>query len=121
MARGHYYLDKANAKLTGVCSGLADYTGIDPLWVRVATVFLTLFVSFITIPIYILTAVLADKKPMSRYSEIEEERLLRKMQRAGRNGRTRSELSDIYRRVAEIEARYSTSSARLAAEIDSLR
>jgi len=121
VARGHFYLDKANAKLAGVCSGLADYTGVDPLWVRIAVVFLTLFVSFITIPIYIVTALVADKRPLSLYSEVEEERLLRRLERARRKGRARSDLSDIDRRVAEIEAHYSTSNARLAAEIDSLR
>ena len=121
MARGHFYLDKANAKLAGVCSGLADYTGVDPLWVRIAVVFLTLFVSFITIPIYIVTALVADKRPLSLYSEVEEERLLRRLERARRKGRARFDLSDIDRRVAEIEAHYSTSNARLAAEIDSLR
>lgn len=121
VARGEFYLDKSNAKLSGVCAGLADYTGVDALWVRIAVVFLTLAVSFITIPMYIIAAVAANKKPMSHYSEVEEERLLRRMQRDRSKSRYRSELSDMDRRVAEIEARYSTSNARLAAEIDSLR
>ncbi|MEW9855397.1 PspC domain-containing protein [Novosphingobium sp. M1R2S20] len=121
MARGHFYLDKSNAKLAGVCSGLADYTGVDPLWVRIATVFLTLFVSFITIPIYVVTALVADKKPFSHYSEAEEERMLRRMSRRRNKHRVRSELSDLDRRVAEVERHYSSSNARLAAEIDSLR
>lgn len=121
VARGQFYLDKSNAKLAGVCAGVADYTGVDALWVRIATVFLTLFVSFITIPIYIVTALAANKRPMALYSEIEEERLLRRLHRSRSKSRYRSELSDMDRRVAEIEARYSTSNARLAAEIDSLR
>ena len=28
------YRDKTNAKLMGVCSGIADYTGVDTFWVR---------------------------------------------------------------------------------------
>ncbi len=32
-----FYLDKQNAKWLGVCSGLAAYSGVDVLWVRVAT------------------------------------------------------------------------------------
>ena len=121
VAREKFYLDKSNAKLSGVCAGLANYTGVDTLWVRIAVVFLTLAVSFITIPMYIVAAVAANKKPMSHYSEVDEERLLRRMQRDRSKSRYRSELSDMDRRVAEIEARYSTSNARLAAEIDSLR
>ena len=30
------YRDKQNAKLLGVCSGIADYTGVNVLWVRLA-------------------------------------------------------------------------------------
>ncbi len=134
MSRGQFYLDKSNAKLAGVCSGIADYTGVDTLWVRIAAVLLTFFVSFVTIPIYIAVALMADKRPMSLYSEAEEERLLRRMERRrnrqgygllrstpNRSGRLRSELSDIDRRVAEMEAHYTSSNSRLAAEIDSLR
>lgn len=121
VARGQFYLDKSNAKLSGVCAGLADYTGVDALWVRIAVVFLTLFVSFITIPMYIVTALAANKRPMALYSEAEEERLLRRMERTRGRGRVRSELSDIDRRVADMEAHYAGSNARLAAEIDSLR
>ena len=30
-----FYRDKVNGKFMGVCSGIADYTGIDVLWVRI--------------------------------------------------------------------------------------
>ena len=30
-----FRLDRSNAKLLGVCSGIAAYTGMDALWVRV--------------------------------------------------------------------------------------
>ena len=122
MARGQFYLDKSNAKLAGVCSGIADYTGVDALWVRLAVVFLTLFVvPFITIPAYLVAALTANKRPSSLYSPEEEDRLLRRQMQRGRSGRIRSDLSDIDRRVANIEAQYSSSNARLAAEIESLR
>jgi len=121
VARGQFYLDKSNGKLAGVCAGVADYTGVDVLWIRIAAVLLTLTVSFITIPIYIGAALAAQKRPASLYSDAEEGRMLRRMDKARSKSRYRSELSDMDRRVAEIEARYSTSNARLAAEIDSLR
>lgn len=128
MSRGPFYLDKSNAKLAGVCAGLADYTGVDALWVRIAAVFLTIWGSFITIPLYIATALLADSRPPALYSPEEEERLLRRMERrrnrrdVSRSGRTRSDLSDLDRRIADMEAHYTNSnSSRLAAEIDNLR
>ncbi len=38
--RTHFYLDKQNGKFLGVCAGIADYTGIDVLLVRIATLLL---------------------------------------------------------------------------------
>ncbi|QSR16120.1 PspC domain-containing protein [Novosphingobium sp. KA1] len=146
MSRGQFYLDKSNGKIKGVCAGIADYTGIDALWVRLAAVLLTCFgLAGFTIFAYIMIAWLADDKPMYLYSEEEEDRLLRRMEQrrvrrsrgldrglglggfamtreSARSGRLRSDISDIDRRVAEMEEHYKTSStSRLAAEIDSLR
>ena len=40
-----FYLDKANGKVFGVCSGLASHMDWDPTFVRVGVVLLT-FVTF---------------------------------------------------------------------------
>ena len=32
--RTRFYRDKVNGKFMGVCSGIADYTGVDALWIR---------------------------------------------------------------------------------------
>lgn len=132
MSRGQFYLNKSNAKIAGVCSGIADYTGVDSLWVRVGAVLLLLFGFPLVIAVYIVVALVADKRPMGLYSEEEEMRLLRRMERRrARKGlnlsgsepssRLRTDLSDMDRRVADMEAHYSTSNSRLAAEIDNLR
>ena len=44
--RTKFYLDKQNGKWMGVCSGIADYTGIDVVWVRVGAVLVTLMGAF---------------------------------------------------------------------------
>nr|WP_246543789.1 PspC domain-containing protein [Novosphingobium profundi] len=128
VSRGHFYLDKSHAKLAGVCAGIANYTDIDALWIRLGAVLLLLFGFPVVIAIYIAVALIADKRPMGDYSAHEEERLLRRMERRrarkaglGRTDRLRGELSDIDRRIAEMEQHYAGSNARLAAEIDSLR
>ncbi|EIZ77127.1 phage shock protein C [Novosphingobium sp. Rr 2-17] len=136
MSRGKFYLDKSNGKLMGVCAGIADYTEIDVLWVRLAAVLMLVFGSPIIIPIYLAFAFLAEKRPMGLYTEEEEMRLLRRMERnrqrrrnlpitmpsSSRSSHLQSDLSDIDRRIREMEAHYTTSnSSRLAAEIDSLR
>lgn len=55
-----FRLDKTNNKLAGVCGGLANYFGIDPMIVRLIFVAGTLigFGSFLVI--YILIALLAN-------------------------------------------------------------
>ena len=35
-SRTKFYLDKQDAKWKGVCAGIADYTGIEVIWVRIA-------------------------------------------------------------------------------------
>ncbi|WP_159982583.1 MULTISPECIES: PspC domain-containing protein [unclassified Novosphingobium] len=132
MSRGQFYLDKSNAKIAGVCSGIADYTGVDSLWVRLGAVLLLLFGFPLVIAVYIVVALVAEKRPMGLYSEEEEMRLLRRMERrrarkglnlngSAPSSRLRTDLSDMDRRVADMEAHYSSSNSRLAAEIDSLR
>lgn len=62
------YLDKQNAKLLGVCAGLADFTGLDVLWIRVAAIVVTLFGSGFPLLAYIVIAMLA---PASRHAVAE--------------------------------------------------
>lgn len=53
-------LDKYNGKLFGVCSGLANATGIDALWWRLGFVGFTLLGFGLPILIYIAIALIAD-------------------------------------------------------------
>lgn len=55
-----YRLDKQNAKLFGVCSGLANLTGIDATIWRIGLVIATLLGVGLTIPIYLAVALIAD-------------------------------------------------------------
>lgn len=56
---GGFALDRSNGKVFGVCQGLANYFGIDPLIVRLVFVLGTLigFGSFVLI--YLVIALLA--------------------------------------------------------------
>src|SRR5690242_18209991 len=72
-SRTKYYLDKQNAKWMGVCSGLADYTGIDVTWIRVGVIVLTIMAGFPwTLIAYFVTAWLADAKPVGLYENAED-------------------------------------------------
>lgn len=120
-----FYLDKRNGKLFGVCSGIADYLGINPLWVRIFMVVSTLAgLGFITVPGYILVALLAGPKPAELYdASPAEERFWQGMRIAP--SRTlhdsRSRFRDIDRRLRDVETYVTSSNRSLAAEIDRLR
>lgn len=55
-----FRLDKTNAKLAGVCSGIGNYFGIDAMLVRIGFVAATLFGFGSPILIYIAVALIAN-------------------------------------------------------------
>jgi phage shock protein C len=58
-----YALDKSNAKLLGVCAGLARSTGWDPLVVRLGAVAATMFLlGPIALVAYVLIGWLAESR-----------------------------------------------------------
>jgi phage shock protein C len=122
-ARTKFYLDKANAKWLGVCSGLADYTGIDVIWLRLGVALLT----FTTFPMgligYLLVAWMAPARPKGLYEGPEEEKFWQGVRSNPRRStaEVRSKFRDIDRRLADIEMYYTSRNTRLADEIDSLR
>lgn len=121
--RTRFYIDKVNGKIWGVCAGVADYTGIDVLWIRMGAVLLTISGVGIVLPAYIGAAIFAPKKPARLYAERDEERFWQGVRQSpGRTAReVRARFRDIDRRLADIEQYYVSSNPRLAAEIERLR
>ena len=58
---GRFVLNRQQGKVMGIASGLADWTGVDVLIVRLAMIAATLLVGPVTILLYILTGWLADR------------------------------------------------------------
>ena len=120
--RTSLYRDKQNPNLMGVCAGIADYTGIDVLWVRLGAVAFTLATGF-GIPLYFVAGILLNKKPPHLYVDAQEQKYWQRVrqspQRTAREIRAR--FRDIDRRLAEVESFYVTSNPRLSAEIERLR
>lgn len=118
------YRDKVNAKLFGVCSGIADYTGANAFWVRMGAIALTIFALGPLVPIsYLIASFLLNKKPPHLYVEKEEQKywqgVRQNPQRTARE--IRSRFRDVDRRLARVEEHYVSSNPRLTAEIDRLR
>ncbi len=123
-SRTKFYLDKQNRKWLGVCSGIADYTGVDVTWVRVGTVILTLLGGFPwTLIAYWATAWIAEDKPHGLYENKEEAQFWQGVRQSPtRTARdVRSKLRDLDRRLADAETHYTARNTRLADEIDSLK
>ncbi len=56
---GRFVLNPTKAKVMGVCAGLADWSGIDVLAVRLGLIVATLITGPVAILLYILTGWLA--------------------------------------------------------------
>lgn len=117
------YRDKTNAKLMGVCSGLADYTGVNVLWIRLALVLLVMMTGGGVIPFYFIAGLLLDKKPPYLYTDNAEQKYWQGVRQSPKRTarEIRAKMKDVDRRLAEVETFYVSSNPRLNAEIERLR
>lgn len=117
------YKDPHGKKLMGVCSGIADYTGINAIWVRLIALSGIFLTSGFIIPIYIIMGLLLNKKPPHLYADPQEQKYWQRVrQNPKRTAREiRSQMRDVDRRLAEVEAYYVNNNPRLTAEIERLR
>jgi phage shock protein C len=118
-----FYLDKQNAKWKGVCAGIADYTGVNALWIRLGFLAFTIAQGW-PLLVYIAVAWMADKKPIHLYTHDKEEQQFWQgvRQSPARTTRDiRSRFRQIDSRLADIETFYVSNNKQLADEIESLR
>jgi phage shock protein C len=59
---GRFVTNREQGKLLGVAAGIADYTGVDPLIVRLGLVAATLILGPVTLLFYVLTGWLASAR-----------------------------------------------------------
>jgi phage shock protein C len=121
--RTTFYRDKQNAKLMGICSGIADYTGVNAIWVRLAAVGLVFMTGGGIIPFYFIAGFLANKKPPHLYVDQQEQMFWQRVRQSPtRTARdVRASFRDIDRRLADVELYYVSANPRLSDEIERLR
>ena len=122
--RTKFYLDKRNAKFLGVCSGIADYTGLDATWIRIGVALGTLFGAGFLVVAYFVIAWVAEKKPYALYDQDADTQAFWQRARVAPQRSIRdvkSSFLDIDRRLRDIEGYVTSSNRRLASEIESLR
>ena len=59
---GRFLVNRRDAKIMGVAAGLADYSGIDPLIIRLGFVAALLIAGPVAILFYVLTGWLANER-----------------------------------------------------------
>ncbi|MEA3264062.1 MAG: envelope stress response membrane protein PspC [Pseudomonadota bacterium] len=121
--RTTFYRDSVQGKIMGVCAGIADYTGINAIWVRLAAIGLMFMTGGGIIPFYFLTGLLANKKPPHLYVDQQEQKFWQRVRQSpARTARdVRASFRDIDRRLADVELYYVTANPRLSEEIERLR
>ncbi|RDE05215.1 envelope stress response membrane protein PspC [Sphingomonas aracearum] len=123
-SRTKFYLDPQDGKWKGVCAGIADYTGVDALWVRLGVAGLTVIAQQWWIVVaYMIVAWVAEKKPYGLYEGAEDQKFWQGVRSNPKRStaEVRSKFRDIDRRLADIETFYTSRNTRLADEIESLR
>lgn len=123
-SRTKFYLDKRRGKFLGVCSGIANYTGLDVTLVRIGLVVGVLIGGGALIPVYFIANWIAEDEPRELRRDSKDERKFWQGVRASpaQSAREiRSRMRDIDRRLADIEYVVTSDNRSLAREIEQLR
>jgi phage shock protein C len=111
--RRKFYLNKRDGKLMGVCAGLADYTGIEALWIRIAAAVLFLAGFGSLLIVYLIVGLVADPRPAALDDAFDSAH-------AGL-GASRGDRRERDSALDDVESYYTASNPRLSREIDGLR
>jgi phage shock protein C len=123
-SRTRFYRNKRNGKVTGICAGIADYTGLDVTLVRIGLVAAIVLGAGALLPVYFIAGWVADDQPREIAADDKDDRKFWQGVRAspGQSARDiRGRMREIDRRLAEIEQYVTTENRSLAREIEQLR
>jgi phage shock protein C len=98
--RHRLWRDTDRGILVGVCAGIADYIGVEPIVVRLAAVLGLVFFFPPTIAAYIILAFALRPKPPELYSSVDEEAFWR-----GVGTAPADTVNSLKRKFADLEAR----------------
>lgn len=106
--RRKFHLNKRDGRIMGVCAGLADYTGVEALWIRIAAALLVIAGLGSLLIVYVIVGLVADKGPAPTGDPFAPGGLTK-----GGHQRDGG--------LADVQHFYSASNPRLSREIDELR
>jgi phage shock protein C len=107
--RYRLWRDRDRGIIAGVCAGIADYIGVEPIVVRLAAVLGLVFFFPPTIVVYVILAVVLRPKPRALYASPDEEAFWR-----GVGIAPADTLHSLKRKFADIEARLAQMESQVA-------
>ena len=107
--RHRLWRDTDRGILAGVCAGIADYIGVEPIAVRLAAVLGLVFFFPPTIVAYVILALVLRPKPPTLYASPDEEAFWR-----GVGTAPADTLHSLKRKFADLEARLGQMESQVA-------
>ena len=84
-SRNRLYRDKDRAIIAGVCSGLADWTGVNRVGLRLIIVLLAIPFTFVMVVGYLVLWLLLPKRPRDLYRDADDEEFWQEVRRSPRD------------------------------------
>lgn len=117
--RNRLYRDKDRAILAGVCSGLADWTGVNRIALRIIVVLLAIPFTAVMVVGYLVMWILIPKRPRNLYRDENEEAFWQEVRRAPRDGvgQLNRRFRDLDERLQKMETWLTSSEYRIDREL----
>ena len=114
--RWRVWRDPEHAWIAGVCAGIADYFGIAPGLVRLATVLGLIFLDIPTIVAYVVLAFVLKPKPPALFTDPAQEAFWR-----GLRADPRASLDTVRARLRALDSRLARAETMVASDDFELR
>jgi len=114
--RWRVWRDPEHAWIAGVCAGIADYFGIAPGLVRIATIVGLIFLDIPTIVAYVALAFVLKPKPPALYADPAQEAFWR-----GLRADPRASLDTVRARLRALDGRLARAEALVTSDEFELR
>ena len=107
--RHRLWRDRDRGIIAGVCAGIADYIGVEPIVARLVTVLGLVFFFPPTIVAYVILAIVLRPKPRALYASPDEEAFWRSVGTAPADT-----FHSLRRKIADLEARLGQMESQVA-------
>ncbi|HZB90975.1 MAG TPA: envelope stress response membrane protein PspC [Stellaceae bacterium] len=113
--RYRLWRDPERGLVAGVCAGIANYLGVEPIVVRAVAVMGLVFFFPPTIAAYVILAVVLPPKPRAFYASAEEEAFWRGVNTAPADtlGGLKAKFRDLEARLGEMESQVASGDLEL--------